>query len=114
MTFLALCFFIYFAPSVIASSRQHPSATAIWFANFFFAWTGIGWIACFVWTLSVPRPVFFYPAAAYLGPSGVAGRPPGWTPADEAEAPTCTACYRPLLSAANYCTLCGASVRGPA
>ena len=111
MTFLALCFFLYFAPAILASSRNNPDATAIWFLNFFLGWTGIGWLVCLIWTISVPRPVLFYPAIRYIGPLQVPGRPPGWRSTNGQEDPVCLACYRPLPAPSPYCMMCGAVTR---
>ena len=111
MTFLAICFFIYFAPAIVASSRQYPDAAAIWFTNFFFGWTGIGWLACLVWALSVPRPVRLYSSVRYLPAPDALGQPPGWHSADGRAMPVCDACFRPLPGTFNYCGFCGAMAR---
>ena len=108
MTFLAVCFFLYFAPAVVATSRQHPDATTIWFVNFFFGWTGIGWFICLVWTLSVPRPIVPYPFTRYAAPLDLPGCPPLWRSADGRQESVCLACYRPLQDSSNFCTMCGA------
>lgn len=109
MTFLAICFFLYFAPSIVASSRQDPNAVAIWFTNFFLGWTGVGWLACLVWALSVSRPVTLYPSMHYLPAPGVLGQPPGWQPATGIAGPVCEACFRPLPGTFDYCGFCGAT-----
>lgn len=113
MTFLALSFLLYFAPALFASSRRHPSATAIWFTNLFFGWTVAGWIICLIWALRAPRAVLFYPGrGAYATSLEMPAYPAGWRPASPAATatPVCGACQRPLLTAANYCMLCGAGV----
>ena len=111
MTFLALCFFVYFAPAIVASSRRHPGATAIWFTNFFLGWTGIGWLACLIWALSVPPPMVLYPTVRYIAPADLPGSPPRWISPDGQEERVCLACYRPLQEASHYCTMCGAVAR---
>ena len=111
MTFLGLSFFLYFAPAIVASSRQHPGSTAIWFINFFVGWTGIGWLACLIWALSVPRPVLLYPIVAYAAPRAIPGSPTHWRSADGREESLCFACYRPLRESSPYCTMCGALTR---
>ena len=106
MTFLALCFFLYFAPALIASSRNHASSTAIWFLNFFLGWTVVGWVLLLVWASTGRREVLLYPAMVYGLP---AGQPPMWRAsgvAGERER-ICAACYRPLASSARYCSMCG-------
>jgi hypothetical protein len=52
MTFGGLCLLLYFLPTIVAALRSHPSAGAIFAVNFFFGWTFIGWIICFVWAAS--------------------------------------------------------------
>ena len=111
MTFLAICFFVYFAPSIVASSRQYPDAAAIWFTNVFLGWTGVGWLACLVWALSVPRPMRFYPALQYALPLEALGQPPGWHAPDGSVMPVCGACFRPLPGTFSYCASCGAQAR---
>jgi|TARA_B110000967_G_C18417414_1_gene332220 uncharacterized membrane protein len=44
--------FVYFLPSIIASSREHHNSTALFFANLFFGWTFIGWVVCLIWALT--------------------------------------------------------------
>ena len=112
MTFLGLMFFLYFAPAIVASSRQHPSATAIWFANFFLGWTVVGWIGCLIWAIGVPRrPVLYHPVV-------VPAYPAGWRPVASREVvyampisatTVCAACHRLVVPAARFCTMCGAA-----
>ena len=40
---------LYFLPSMLAASRKHLSASAIFFLNLFLGWTFLGWVAAFVW-----------------------------------------------------------------
>ncbi len=49
---IALLFVPYWAPTIIAFIRKHPSKTAVLALNFFFGWTFIGWVAALVWALS--------------------------------------------------------------
>ena len=107
MTFLALLFFVYFAPAVVASSRSHTSSAAIWFANFFVGWTVIGWVLCLIWALSGRREVVLYPAVLYGLPRATLGHPPRWQTSDGGAERVCSACYRPLPEAARYCSMCG-------
>jgi hypothetical protein len=45
-----------FIPSGIAVWRGHRSAPAIIALNLLLGWTGLGWIAAFIWSLSWPGP----------------------------------------------------------
>jgi hypothetical protein len=49
--FVLLCLLIaaYFLPAMIASGRHHHQSGAIFALNFFLGWSGLGWIASFVW-----------------------------------------------------------------
>ena len=108
VTFLALCFFLYFAPAVVASSRNHTSSTAIWVLNAFLGWTVVGWVLLLIWAFAGRREVLFYPAIAYGLPMAAPGRPPGWQANGAAETERiCAACYRPLAPSARYCSMCG-------
>jgi len=42
---------IYFLPTVIAVLRHHRNALAVFLVNFFFGWTGIGWIIALIWSV---------------------------------------------------------------
>lgn len=48
--FWSLCFL----PTIIAFLRKHHSSAAILALNILLGWTGFGWIAAFVWSLSWP------------------------------------------------------------
>ena len=47
---LIVAVLLYFLPTVIALSRGHLSALAIFFLNLFLGWTLIGWIVTFIWS----------------------------------------------------------------
>jgi hypothetical protein len=50
--FLAILFVPYWAPTIIAFARKHPSRGAVLALNFFLGWTFVGWIVSLVWALS--------------------------------------------------------------
>ena len=41
---------LYFLPTVIALSRGHLSALAIFLLNLFLGWTVVGWIVALIWS----------------------------------------------------------------
>ena len=45
-------FAIYFAPALIASSRNNDAKNAIAFVNLVLGWTILGWVACLIWAYS--------------------------------------------------------------
>jgi hypothetical protein len=47
---LIVALLLYFLPTVVALSRGHLSALAIFFLNLFLGWTLIGWIIAFIWS----------------------------------------------------------------
>jgi hypothetical protein len=47
---------INFVPTIVAFARHHHNRVAIFVLNFFFGWTGIGWVICLVWALTAVRP----------------------------------------------------------
>ena len=51
---------MYFLPTIIASSRNARSMTGIVLVNFFFGWTGVGWIVAFIWALTGERRYGYY------------------------------------------------------
>jgi hypothetical protein len=42
----------YFAPMLVALSRQHKNTAPIIIVNFFLGWTGIGWVCALAWALT--------------------------------------------------------------
>ena len=50
---IAFCFgmYIYFLPTIIAISRNHPQRLAIFLINLFFGETVIGWVGSMVWAV---------------------------------------------------------------
>ena len=55
MTFVLFLIAMYWLPTLIAIVRQTPSALGIAALNFFFGWTGIGWVLALIWALAA-RP----------------------------------------------------------
>jgi hypothetical protein len=49
---ILLLFVPYWAPSIVAGVRNHPSKAGIIALNFFFGWTFVGWVVSLVWALS--------------------------------------------------------------
>lgn len=41
---------LYFLPSIIAISRDHPNATGIFILNLFLGWTLLGWVGALIWS----------------------------------------------------------------
>lgn len=42
----------YFLPTIIASTRGHVNANAIFATNFLLGWTFLGWVVAFIWSLT--------------------------------------------------------------
>lgn len=42
----------YFFPAIIAKSRKHRNRGAILALNIFLGWSGLGWVAALVWSLT--------------------------------------------------------------
>jgi hypothetical protein len=47
---------IYLLPALIASHRDHHNRMSIYSLNLFLGWTLLGWIAAFIWSLTVTNP----------------------------------------------------------
>ncbi len=57
MSFMFTLFALYWLPTIVAVVRQAPSALGVAVVNFFFGWTGIGWVLALVWALAAgPSP----------------------------------------------------------
>lgn len=54
MAGLGICIlvFLYFLPSINASTREHRNKDMITLTNLFFGWTIIGWIIALIWSFS--------------------------------------------------------------
>lgn len=44
--------FGYFLPALVANSRHHRNAAAIFMLNLFLGWTFLGWCAALVWSFT--------------------------------------------------------------
>lgn len=49
---LGIGLMLYLLPTIVASSRKHPNAGAIFALNLFLGWSFIGWIIALVWALT--------------------------------------------------------------
>jgi hypothetical protein len=94
---------LYFLPTLIAASRNHPSVLGIFVVNFLLGWSVIGWVVALVWALSQPHVL---PAPGY-GVQGYSG--PGYAPAPPA-ALLCSRCGSPIAPGAAFCGRCGAPI----
>jgi hypothetical protein len=56
----AFAFALLFLPTLVAKSRHHPNALAIFLVNLFFGWTFIGWVVSLVWACTRPAPPVLY------------------------------------------------------
>lgn len=56
MTFVLLVLLLYFIPSFVASTRQHPDYASIAVLNLFLGWTFIGWVIALVWAVKAFAP----------------------------------------------------------
>jgi Na+/serine symporter len=54
---LAIFTAIYLLPTIVASTRGHQSAVAIFFLNLLLGWTLIGWVVAVVWSFTNPTQV---------------------------------------------------------
>jgi hypothetical protein len=70
-SFGVIAFLLYFLPAIIAFLRGHHRRFAILVVNFFFGWSGVGWIIALIWSLS---PVYYY----WSPPPGYRGPGPNW------------------------------------
>ena len=52
LTFLAILFFLYWLPTMVAVLRRTPSALGVAAINFFLGWTVIGWIVAMILALA--------------------------------------------------------------
>ena len=55
LIFMIIIGLLHFVPSVIAFLRDHQSKWAILVLNIVLGWSGIGWIAALIWSLTGVR-----------------------------------------------------------
>ena len=53
MTVVAILVVLYFLPAIIGRHKQQ--SRSIFWANFLFGWTMIGWIICLIWAVSAEK-----------------------------------------------------------
>ena len=57
LLFLLIMGFVYFLPTIVACSRNHTNALAIFILNLFLGWTLIGWVVALIWAVYNKEPV---------------------------------------------------------
>jgi hypothetical protein len=68
---LIVAVLLYFLPTVVALSRGHLSALAIFFLNLLLGWTVIGWFIAFIWSCTGNTAANYYRFEAQaVGPNG--------------------------------------------
>lgn len=56
LAILALALAWYLLPTLIAVTRKHHNAMAIFLLNLFLGWSVIGWVVALVWSFTKPPP----------------------------------------------------------
>ena len=55
-TMLLLLVCLYFLPGLVATSRRHCNAGAIWMCSLLFGWTVLGWGVAMIWAFTSNFP----------------------------------------------------------
>jgi hypothetical protein len=45
----------YLAPWIVSKVRDHDNSLAIFWLNFLLGWTGLGWVAALIWSLTAQK-----------------------------------------------------------
>lgn len=92
---LIVLLILYFVPTVVAASRGHRQAGAIFALNLFLGWTLIGWVAALVWSLAAQsEPQAVIVNNAYSAPGETDGLK------------TCPECAEKVKEEATICRYC--------
>lgn len=51
LVLILLLLALYFIPTIVAASRNHPNGTPIAVLNIFLGWTFIGWVVALIWAV---------------------------------------------------------------
>ena len=57
IAFLVFSVIVYFAPTILAIDKHHPSPVAVFIVNLLLGWTIIGWIVALMWATGAPTNV---------------------------------------------------------
>lgn len=76
LTLLGFIFFVYMLPTVIALCSRHPSSIGIGLLNLTLGWSGIVWVATFIWAFIKPAKSVTVIHQTYTTPLNSAGPPP--------------------------------------
>ena len=95
---MAVVLAVYFAPSYVATKRQHPDRTAIFVLNLALGWLLIPWVIAMVWAYKQPSQVI------------VAGATVSAPPVDADAYRKCPFCAEPIRREAVKCKHCGSEL----